>query len=193
MAEGDTLQRRLLGDSFDGLPPPLRYQYGDGPVLASGRCSVLYGGSAIARLMCGLMKLPRKGSDQPFVLRTETKGQATIVDREIGDRRFVLRATTGRGDRANRLAQRRGVWTFVSTALPAEGGIVYRHRRTHLLGLPLPGFLAPKLTAHEWPDSEDAVAFDATISLPGGRRLIRLHGWFQPSRNVVAPEKTDPA
>ena len=187
--DGDTIQRRLLGESFDRLPTALRYQFGGaGPVMASGRCSVIHGGSAMARLLCKTLRLPRKGSEQPLTLSVETKGRVTLVAREIGDRCLLFYATTGRGKRSNRLVQRRGIWSFVSIALPAEGGISYRHKSTRLLGLPLPGFLAPKLTAHEWPDGEDAVTFDATITLPGGRRLIRLHGWFMPSLQMEGGE-----
>lgn len=189
MVDGDTIQRRLLGDSFDRLPAALRYQFGGaGPVIASGRCSVIHGGSGLARLLCAILRLPRKGSEQPLTLTAETKGRVTLVGREIGDRRLLFHATTGRGKRSNRLVQRRGLWSFVSIALSAEGGIAYRHKSTRFLGLPLPGFLAPRLSAHEWPDGENAVAFDATITLPGGRRLIRLHGWFMPSLKMEGGE-----
>lgn len=192
MGEGNTLQRRLLGDRFDGLPAALRYQFGGGgSVHAEGRCNVLYGGSLLARLMCRLLRLPRKGIDQPFALRTESTGRSAVIERRIGDHILTFRAKTGRNKRANRLAQRRGVWCFVSIALPAEGGISYRHKSTRLLGIPLPGFIAPKLIAHEWPDGPENVAFDATISFPGGRRLIRLHGWFQPAPPAVGEPMSD--
>src|SRR5438128_708785 len=112
------LYPRLLGGEWDSLPPALRAAHFTGePVCLGGSLEVEVGGTRLARLLRGMLRLPARGGTADATLRIAGDGTRELWSRRIGE--WTL--TTDQTARAGRLLERVECLEF-DFRLAADGG-----------------------------------------------------------------------
>lgn len=170
-----TIYARLLGErGMAALAPECRALHkGDG--VFHGRITVEVTRNPVLRAGLRLAGFPLEVEDA--VLRFEKRGR--------GDRGVWTRGMAGQvmetvqwATPGGRLAERMGAMVAISRLVPAEGGLDLTDWRFRCLGLPVPGWIAPKVAARERPDA-GRYLFEISIGLPWARApVLRYHGWL---------------
>ncbi|QFT93897.1 hypothetical protein FIU86_13685 [Roseovarius sp. THAF9] len=170
-----TVYARLLGeDAMAALAPECRALHaGDG--VFHGRITVEVTRNPVLRAGLRLAGFPLAVKDAE--LRFEKRGRD---DRDVWTRSMagqvmetVQWVTPGGG-----LAERMGAMVAMSRLVPAEGGLDLADWRFRFLGLPLPKWAAPRVSASERPEA-GRYRFDISIGLPWERApVLRYHGWL---------------
>ncbi|HYJ81633.1 MAG TPA: DUF4166 domain-containing protein [Allosphingosinicella sp.] len=169
------LYARLMGASFDALPPAVRAMHEvlrDGG--ASGEARVTGGRNPVTRLLAALMGFPPEGDHRLHVAFAERDGRERWT-RDFSGRTFSSELAELDG----RLTERFGLVRFAFD-LPADSrGLRMIIRRWWLGPLPLPLFLAPRSEASEWEEG-GRFHFDVPIALPLLGPLVHYRGWLEP-------------
>ena len=173
--ETPPLYERVIGDRFAALAPAVRaihQVYGDGGAAGHGHVRRTKG--LVGRAICNFMRLPPSGTCPVHVAFEERNGVETWT-RDFGGHQFrsVLR------QRRDRLTERFGPASFTFDLNSDEGALRMVLRRWELLRIPLPLFLAPKISAREWQEGE-RFHFDVAVALPLIGPVIAYSGWLQP-------------
>lgn len=167
------LYSRVMGAQFDRLPPPVRAMHqiiGDGGAHGSGR--VTRGTSLLARLIGWVQGFPKAGAHDIHVRFAEVDGRERWTRDFSGERFSSELSATASGDA---LVERFGPMRFVFD-LTAEGEVLHMHlRRWSVLHIPMPKWLAPRITAREYAAGED-FCFDVSIRYPLIGEIIRYEG-----------------
>jgi hypothetical protein len=139
-----TLHQRLLGDSFQRLPPPLHAFHGcQAGGRASGRFELVRGRGWLRRWAAWIMRLAPAGSDVPTRLKVVVAGDRERWVRHFGSHTMVTIQQEQRG----LLAEDFGKMRFMFQLTADEDGLRFTLRRVKLAGLPLPLWLAPRVSA----------------------------------------------
>ena len=81
--------------------------------------------------------------------------------------------------RDGRLAERLGLMTAISRLQPSEGGLDLTDWRFRFMGVPVPRWAAPHVTATERPEA-GRYGFRIAIAPPwGGAPVVQYHGWLE--------------
>lgn len=171
-----TLHQRLLGDSFQRLPPPLRAFHGrqDGG-RASGRFELVRGRGWLRGGAALIMRLAPAGSDVATRLEVVVAGDCERWVRHFGSHSMV----TVQQEQQGLLAEDFGKMRFMFQLTADEAGLRFVLRRVKLFGLPLPLWLAPRVSAivtgepHGW-------HVDARIGVLMLGTLLRYQGSLRP-------------
>jgi hypothetical protein len=171
------LYRRLLGNRFDVLPAAVRTVHGGrGPAVFSGRASARAGRSLPARMMRQLLGLPRSGRhDVTVTLVPDARGETWT--RQFGRARFASRLVETQ--RMAVFEERFGPLRFAFGLRPDARGVVWQMVGWSVLGLPLPGALAPRMRAR----AEDVCGgyrFRVAVSHPWIGLLFAYRGVLVP-------------
>jgi len=174
------LYRRLLGEAWTELPPPIQEMHDlQGKLVATGRASVETGGGLLARLVRRLVGFPLAGKDVPVeVSFEEGMGVETWV-RSFGGITFSSKQSAGRGREERLLVERFGPVAVSLAVVVRERVLSLVVRHWSLLGLPLPLFLAPESEAREF-DADDRFNFHVEISHKWTGLIVRYRGWLVP-------------
>lgn len=120
-----------------------------------------------ARALCRLVRLPPAGEEVDTRLVVTQDGERERWARSFGGRRLVSDEFAG-GDRL--LVERVPPFELRFRLEPLAGALHFRQVGTALrlgfLRLPLPAFLAPRVTASETPAGGGAVRVEVTIRAP---------------------------
>ncbi len=172
------LYRRLLGESWQQLPPPIRQLHSVNAVSTfSGRCTVQRGRSPLAWAIATSIGFPPAGEDLPITVRLAAEGDAERWSRSVAGRTFSSVQAAGSG-RAEGLVRERFGAVAVDMALLVEpGGLRYVVRRWRLFGMPMPLWLGPRSIAVESVD-EQKFCFDVEIVHPLTGLIVRYRGWL---------------
>ena len=173
--ETSPLYERVMGDRFAALAPAvhaIHQVHGDGGAAGQGR--VRRAKTLIGRGICSFMRFPPSGSCPVHVAFAERNGVETWT-RDFGGHQFrsVLR------QRGSGATERFGPVSFTFDLYSDEGGLRMVLRRWDLLGIPLPLFLAPKISAREWQEGQ-RFHFDVSVALPLIGPVICYSGWLEP-------------
>lgn len=167
------LYARAMGERFDALPSAVRDMHdfnGDGG--AAGEGEVVRGTHPLARLMGWIVRFPPSGS-YPLHVSFAERGGVETWTRQFGPHRFASRLSR-RGDC---VVERFGPIRF-AFALPSDGqGLEMALRRWSVFGVPLPLWLAPRITAREWHDV-GRFRFHVEIRAPLIGDVVRYTGWL---------------
>jgi hypothetical protein len=113
---------------------------------------------------------------QPVRVVIESRDGHECWTRFFGDRamRSVMSAATG-----GLIEERFGPFALRMRLVPRPGGLDMERVSGRLWGVPLPGFLLPKIRATERTDEYRRHAFDVEIALPLLGRLVAYTGWLE--------------
>lgn len=167
------LYARVMGERFDALPPAVRDMHdfnGDGG--AAGEGEVVRGTHPLARLMGWIVRFPPSGSYLLHVSFAERGGVETWT-RQFGPHRFASRLS----QHGDSVVERFGPMRF-AFALPSDGqGLEMVLRRWSVFGVPLPRWLAPRVTGCEW-EEDGRFRFLVEIRAPLIGDVVRYTGWL---------------
>ena len=171
---------RVLGATFDQLPPLLQALHRPGPHSQwAGRAQVTTGKGTLPRLVARLFRFPQAGADVPVTVTFSTDAQGVETwARDFGGR--VMRSTQaeGKGRNTHLLEERFGPLRFGLALVRDADRLHLIPRRWSLLGLPLPGFLMPRGDSHERQEG-DRFRFHVEIDLPLFGPVVRYNGWLR--------------
>lgn len=170
------LYRRVLGASFDRLPPLVRALHDlDGSAVWSGRADVERGTHPICRLIAVIARLPQPGPDQPLTVTFTAAGDAERWHRAFGDRVFPSLQRAGHGGILERIGP--AVITLVPQADATGLGLTVS--RLTVFGMPMPRALVPIVATREH-EADGRYRFEVEARLPHFGRLVRYAGWLAP-------------
>jgi hypothetical protein len=174
------LYRRLLGEAWDTLPPPLQGMHDlERELAAEGLAVVERGSSFLSRLVGWVIGLPVAGKDIPVKVAFRA-----IVGREHWGRTFAGRpfASTqeeGRGRFERLICERFGPINFGLALVWEDDRLQLVLRRWSILGIPLPRALAPRSTAYEFAEN-GRFHFHVEISHFLTGLIVAYRGWLIP-------------
>lgn len=178
--EGEPLYRRTLGPAWDRLAAPIRAMH---TVAAArtvrGQAEVERGKGPVSRLIGWIMGLPAAGTSVPVeVTFTPRDGGGETWKRTFAGKSFASDQAMGEG-RFERLIVERFGPVAIGLAAVVEGDRLRLHiRRTTLFGMPLPGFLSPRLDTFETVDREGRFVFDDRVTMPIAGLIVHYRGWL---------------
>lgn len=166
------LFRRLLGSDIDALPPALLSAHDSGEdQLWSGFAEVEASRNPLARLLCGIMRLPAPGSTVPVTVTFERHGDAERWCRDFAGRRYESTLFERRG----LMVERMGPATNIFRVSVQDGELRLDLVGFRFLGIPFPAALRPRCHARER-EEDGCYIFDVPVSLWRLGRVIRYTG-----------------
>lgn len=171
------LYRRLLGASFDRLPAQVRALHDlSGEATWVGRADVSRGNSSAVQLLASLLRLPPAGPDQPLSVTFTPRGATEVWRRRFGSSDFVsLQSADGAI-----LIEQVGPVTLRMALAADERSLTLDLVGVRCLGVPLPGFLIPRIETCEDEDG-GRYRFRVAATLPGFGLLVRYEGVLEPA------------
>lgn len=189
-APSQPLYRRVLGAAWDGLPAAIRDLHQvETSRHFSGRATVDRGGGILARLIGGLYRFPKAGSDIPVSVLLERIAEGELWQRTFAGRTFRSIQTEGRGRSACLVDERFGPVSVGLALVTDEGHLDYVVRRWSLLGIPMPMFMAPGGRTFEHVE-EGRFRFHVEIAHPWFGLIVRYRGWLVASEDGTAPQSS---
>jgi hypothetical protein len=169
---GSSTWRDYLGDAFFELDDVLQAAC-QGNMRLQGEADVRLG-NGLARLLCRVLGLPRAG----------TNVELTVADQQmpggfLWQRRFAGHMLESRfAIEGDCLVETIGLMRLYLTAAVEDRALVYRLQRVYVLGLPLPGFMLPRLFA--WAHGREGLyTFLLRVELPVVGLLFEQKGTLQ--------------
>jgi len=132
-----------MGDSFTKLSPLLQKAH-LGHSRLSGIVNVKQGNS-VARLLCNLFKFPKSGHDVDLTVNCKHNSDSMSWKRNFHGQ-FMNSSFRRHGDY---LIETLGPLALMLKATEQNGTLIYQFEKTRFFGLPVPGFLSPRVTASE--------------------------------------------
>jgi hypothetical protein len=174
------LYRRILGDAFDTMPAPWRamHDFKDG-LTAGGIACVDRGTGLLARLVAGMLGLPRAGDNVPVKVTFTARRGVEIWRRQFADRSFVSTQDQGRGRFEHLLCERFGPLRFGLALVTENERMLLIVRRWSIFGVPLPRAWAPVSTAYEFV-GEARFNYHVEVGHPLTGLIVRYRGWLVP-------------
>lgn len=175
-----TLYQTVLGGDFDLLPETLRRFHAEPGLYWAGEAEVERGSSPLVGMLLWMMRMPLAGRQRCSV-QVEADAQGEIWARQFGQRRMVSRQQAcGAG-----LSEGVGPVCLRLASEVRAGTLSQRSTGASVLGLPLPGSLAPAVTGREWAEGE-RLHFDVTTTM-AGLPMLRYRGWLEAQRTLACP------
>lgn len=174
------LYRRLLGEAFDRLAPPIRDMHAlDGEKHAEGRAVVERGTGWLSRLAAWLVGFPPAAGDVPVTVDFRLVDGREHWRRNFAGHIFSSTQEAGRGRYERLMVERFGWMAFGLAVTETDGKLGLVMRRWDILGLPMPAFLAPVGKVQE-SVGNGHFRFHVEISLPVIGLVVRYRGWLLP-------------
>ena len=184
-----TPYQRVLGSAYARLPEPVRDLHAfETRATFAGRARVAGATNPIGRLVARLFGFPRPAEDVAIaVTLTREDGVETWI-RSFAESTFQSTQQEGSGRYAGLIVERFGPTRFGMAVIVEDGRLGLILRRWDILGLPMPAWLMPKVTAGEHAD-DGHFHFLVDIALPLLGRVVRYEGWLlrtDPARRPAA-------
>jgi hypothetical protein len=174
------LYRRMLGEAWDRLPPPLQVMHDVSKVLtADGAATVERGGGLLARLAARMMGFPPAGRDVPVTVTFRADAGREHWRRTFGDSAFASVQEPGRGRFERLICERFGPLCFGLALVLEDDRLRLVLRGWSFAGLPLPAAWAPRSSAFEFADN-GRFHFDVEIDHPLMGLIVSYRGWLKP-------------
>ena len=140
-----SLYQRILGEDFERLPEPLRRFHGSE---RGGRLEGLFrverGRGYVRNRLADLGKLPPAGERVPLRLDVRVADAVEHWTRSFGPTQLFTRQL----ERHGRLVELHPPWKLRIRLGATPKGMSLDHERCYWLGIPLPGFIAPKVETY---------------------------------------------
>lgn len=182
MAERIPLYREVLGADYDRLPPIIQAMHDvRGRHSARGRGRVCRASNLPGRLLANFLGMPAEASDIAVETSFTLEDGVESIMRNYGGSILTTHQALAPGSTAGQrlLLERFGPMKLFIRLEGDEAGITFHLQRCSLLGLPLPAFLAPRLTARERVTGGKYHYF-VQVALPLLGRLIEYEGFLDP-------------
>jgi len=170
------LFRRVLGEAFDRLPAVNRNLHRGRPaIIAEGEALVATAENPLARFFARRFGLPTEAGRLPLRVTIESRD-----GREHWTRSFdghLMRSVLS-GTKSGLLEEQFGPFTMQMRLVPRSDGLDMHRAGGRLWGVPLPGWLLPKIKAEERVDEVGRHRFDVEITLPLLGRLVAYRGYL---------------
>jgi hypothetical protein len=174
------LYRRVLGEAWDRLPPPLQAMHDVQKVLiAEGTATVERGSGIMARLVGRMLGFPPAGRDIPVTVTFRADAEREIWQRTFGDNAFASMQESGRGRFARLVCERFGPFCFGLALVLEDDRLRLLLRGWSVAGLPLPAAWAPRTQAFEFADN-GRFHFHVEIDHPLMGLMVRYRGSLKP-------------
>ncbi len=170
-----TVYARLLGEAgMAALAPECRALHaGDG--VFHGRITVEVTRNPVLRAALRWAGFPPAVEDAELRFEKRGRGARDVWTRSMAGQ---VMQTAQWATPDGKLAERMGAMVAMCRLVPAQGGLHLVDWRFRCLGLPVPGWAAPKVSASERPDA-GRYRFEISIGLPwGSAPVLRYHGWL---------------
>lgn len=141
-----------------------------GTIKLKGLASVKRG-NALASLMCTVLGFPKNSDQCPLEVLAEHKTEKMVWRRNFDGQVMVSHFSLA----GPYLQESLGMIRMLMKLTVQNGRLVYGLVKTKMLGISLPRFLSPSLTAYEHED-ENKYIFSVEVSLPIIGRLIKYEG-----------------
>lgn len=172
------LYAHILGERWNLLPEPLRQVHSPSPRLElAGLVRVEGAVNPLARLIRLVLGFPEPGEERPIAVIIETTARGERWARRVGDRRFTSELSPTR--KAGLIQERFGPLIFAMTLPSDERGLEMIFASWRLGPLPLPAFLAPRISAREFVDENGKFNFDVALAFPMIGRIVAYFGWLE--------------
>lgn len=177
-APDGALYPSLLGAAWPMLDAAIQRVHGAaGAVAIQGTIDVVGASNWLGRALARLLRLPRAGKGLPMTLHVVPKHGGETWRRSFAGKPLVT--WQGR-DARGRMLEHFGLLEMAFRLSVSAGALDYAHVGTALrlgrLHLPLPSFLAPKITARETSDGPKTVHMVVEVRLPVAGLLIAYRG-----------------
>lgn len=176
-----SMYRKILGESYDRLPPLVRDMHEvQSRHTARGRGRVRRGSGLASRLTASLLGMPPEARDIPVETTFSLEQGAETITRNYDGALLVTKQAlvpgceTDAGPPALLLEKFGPVALFIRLE-GTEEGITFHLQRCSLLGLSLPYFLSPRVSARERV-KDGQYHYFVRIDLPMIGRLIEYEG-----------------
>lgn len=178
------LYRRALGDRFDDLPAPVRQMHEISTAsVAEGMSEITRGQSVLARLIGWIARLPAAGSEIPVTVNFTPRNGRERWRRTFGSSGF--QTTLGACERRRgHLIERLWPMAFLLEIPSDHRGLDMIMKGMSVFGIPMPGFLWPRIAASERV-VDGLFAFDVAISMPLAGLVIRYRGRLRPPQALL--------
>jgi hypothetical protein len=174
------LYRRVLGEAWDLLPPPLQVMHAaNGALVADGKAVIERGRGLLARLLARLMGFPPAGRDVPVTVTFQAEEGREHWRRSFGNRSFASVQEQGSGRFDRLLCERFGPFNFGLALVLESARLWFVVRRWSIVGLPLPAAWAPRGEAYEFAE-DGRFHFHVEIDHPFMGLIVRYRGWLAP-------------
>lgn len=166
------LYPRILGESFDRLPPAVRELHASAERRRyRGTGSVQRGSHAIARLIATLVGLPQAGREVAVTVMFTPDAKREIWMRTFGASRF----RSVQWAEGALLAERLRLVTFRFHLAAEADGLSLETRSLHVLGIPIHRLFRPDIVARET-ERDGAFHFYVRARLPIIGLLVQYEG-----------------
>ncbi len=174
------LYRRILDNAFEELPPAIRRLHDiEKSIRAQGSARIERGRSPLARLAAAIIGFPKAGDDVPVEVSFGVANGRETWRRTFAGKSFVSLQEEGTGRSARLLIERFGPLAFAMAVVVAGGRLDLVMRRWTAFGIPLPLWMAPRMTAHEREENR-RFNFHVEIGHPLTGLIVRYRGWLEP-------------
>jgi len=175
---GAPLYRRLLGDAYAQLPPPIQAMHDLADTLiVTGLATIERGRNPIARVIAAAIGFPPAGENVPVKVRFTLRNGREVWRRTFADHSFTSTQEEGRGRFDRLMCERFGPFAFGLALVRDADRLRLVIRRWSVLGIPLPRALAPFGDAFE--SAEDGrFHFHVEIRLPVIGLIVAYRGWL---------------
>jgi hypothetical protein len=158
MSKDETPFGYVLGKDIEALPEPLRqFLSRTDECRYVGTCAVTRGSSKFSKLVGVIMRLPRAGTDMPFELTTQMAGDSILWRRSFNGKALTTRARIAGKRGQKKLMEKAGAATLFMRMAIESDQLVFRSVRAKFLGIPLPGFIAPRVEAFGFVEADNFV------------------------------------
>jgi hypothetical protein len=163
---------KVIGPAFTQLDPLIQKAH-QGNIQLIGFVTVERG-NRLARLLCDIMKMPAAGKQVPFEVSGEHYDDRMVWNRRFDQKQLFSCFRLEGSD----FIERMGPIKLRLGIVNENGAVVYRVNKAQLWGIPLPGFLSPRLNARE-SERNGKYVFQVRVSLPVLGRLVAYYGELQ--------------
>lgn len=156
-SEPAPLYKRILGEAWNVLPPPLAALHNVVATQqsAEGVARVETGKNIFARLLAALYGFPRAGEDVPVRVSFQRRDGGELWQRDFAGRKFSTFQFEGQGHAARLLAEKFGPVIFWMALVLKEGKLHSVTRHWSIFSIPLPLAWSPDAYVYEHADGDD--------------------------------------
>lgn len=139
-----SIYEQLLGPDFARLGAPLQHVHGPAALVrAHGRVTVTHGRGWMARLSNWLTRVPKAGPDQPLTLEVQRRADGETWVRHFGPTELVTEQWAQDG----LFYEAAGPVKMAMRLRVVDGALYFDPVKTKFMGLPLPGWAGPAVSA----------------------------------------------